>query len=200
MENVMTDLSKTSGASPPASRDARPRKNDHQLAHEIGEAVAAYDVADASRKEKAITAGLLLVEARRRHPSQKAFEKFLATVPNGFGIRRAETLIAFAVGRKDFEKHQLENVAANQRLRDKAKLEKEKRLALPKPEPAPIPIPIPASRDAKKLKPDELSKEAFREFAEACRTYLPLMNNADLKRARGYIATGSWLVSKRKAA
>lgn len=104
-------------------------KADAQLAAEIGDAVKVHDAADATRKEKAIIVGKLLVEARKRHLTTKAFEKFLETVPRdaggaGIGIRRAETFIAFALDRKAFEEHQKENAAAQQRFRDKQKAEK----------------------------------------------------------------------------
>jgi hypothetical protein len=118
-----------------------PNQDDAKLAADIGAAVTAYDAADTVRKERAIIVGQLLVEAKKRHPGTKAFEKFLETVPLGIGIRRAETFMAIALGRKDFEQHQIENAAAQQKHRDKTKaekIEKEKvKLALPRPEPAP---------------------------------------------------------------
>ena len=68
-------------------------------------------------------------------------------------------------------------------------------------------------RDAKRdAEPDDLrkplsdgsergdSRVVFGMFAEACRAYLPLLNAADLKRARGYVATDSWIIRKPKAA
>jgi hypothetical protein len=54
-----------------------PDQDDAKLAAKIGDAVKAYDAADAVKKEKAIIAGRLLVEAQKRHHGKKAFENFL---------------------------------------------------------------------------------------------------------------------------
>src|SRR5436190_20096575 len=109
-------------------------QDDTMLAAQIVDAVKAYDNANkeyndaettlgSKRKEKQIAAGNLLVEARKRHSTEKAFEEFLK-LAGGVGIRRAQDFIAFAVGRKDFERHQAENAAAQQRHRDKLKADK----------------------------------------------------------------------------
>src|SRR5258707_14651529 len=112
----------------PALRSNAPRttsfdQDDAKLAAKIVDAIKEYDVADATRKEKAIAAGKLLVEARNRHRSKEAFKKFLE-LAGDIRISRAETLIAFALGRKDFEQHQLENAAAQRRHQDKLKAER----------------------------------------------------------------------------
>jgi hypothetical protein len=113
---------------------------DAELAARIVDAIKEVDSATATRNEKAVAAGKLLVEARKRHPTKKAFVKFLQ-LAGGVQIRRAQELIAFALGRKDFEQHRIENAAAQQRRRDKLKAEKIERekakAALPKPEPKP---------------------------------------------------------------
>jgi hypothetical protein len=118
--------------------------DDAQLAKKVIAAVKAYDAADAVKKEKAIVVGRLLAEAQKLHPSDKDFEAFLERA-GGIQIRRAKDLIAFALDRKDFEQHQKDNAAAQQRHRDKLKAEKierEKAKAdLPKPEPRPRPKP-----------------------------------------------------------
>jgi hypothetical protein len=100
-----------------------PDQDDAKLAAKIGDAVKAYDAADATKKEKAVILGRLLIEARKRHPSTNAFENFLE-MAGGIRIRGAEELIAFALSRKDFEQHRIENAAAQQRHQDKIKAEK----------------------------------------------------------------------------
>lgn len=198
-------------------------KTDAKLAAEIGDAVKAYDAADATRKEKAVIAGQLLAEARKRHPSKKAFENFLE-LAGGVGIRRAETFIAIALGRKEFEQHQSENAAAQQRHRDKLKAEKIERekakAELPElddlaarraasaaeiaagldewcehsaSEPAPEPSALRNSQT-----PRQISFENRRLFEAACRSYLPLLNKSDLGQARTFVTLGLWRVPKQK--
>jgi len=196
----------------------QPDQDDAKLAAKIVDAVKAYDAADAVKKERAIIAGKLLAEAQKRHPTDKAFEKFLQ-MAGGIGIRRAKDLIAFALGRKDFEQHQDENAAAQQRHRDKLKAEKiereKEKAALPKPEPKPEPNPKgkgkpepepdPALRNAGDLNAGDLraltaalreqrlaSAAALREFEAACESYLPKLNEADLKKAGVYFNDGAW--------
>jgi hypothetical protein len=93
-------------------------QDDAKLAAQIVVAIKALDAANDVRKAKAIIAGNLLAEAQKRHPGKKAFEKFLE-LAGGIPISRAQTLIAIALGRKDFEQHQDENAKAQQRHRDK---------------------------------------------------------------------------------
>ena len=149
-------------------------------------------------------AGRLLAEAQKRHPTEKAFEKFLQ-LAGGIHIRRARDLIALALGRKDFEQHQSENAAAQQRHRDKLKAEKLERekakAALPKPDPKPkpkvkgkpVPADIPALRNA-------ASGGALLGFEKACEYYLPNLNEADLKKASDYFNTGAWKPKTNKEA
>src|ERR1700686_2647959 len=110
-------------------KQAATNDQDIKLAAQIVEAIKEYDDANKEycdaettlglkRKEKAIAAGNLLIEARKGHPTEKAFEEFLK-LAGGIGIRRAQDFIAMAIGRKDFEQHQKENAAAQQRHRDK---------------------------------------------------------------------------------
>jgi hypothetical protein len=148
-------------------------QDDAKLAAKIVDAMKEYDAADATRKEKAKAAGLLLAEAQKRHPMPKAFEKFLE-LAGGIQLRRAQELIAIALGRKDFEQHQAENAAKQQRHRDKLKAEREKaQAALPKP-----------GQKKGNGKPDALrnaSRASLHEFHFACKTYLPKLNASDLK-------------------
>jgi len=193
-----------------------PDQNDAKLAAKIVDAMKEVDAATATRNEKAVAAGKLLIEAQQRHPTERAFGEFLE-LAGGIHIRRARDLIALAQGRKDFEQHQIDNAAAQQRHRDKLKAEKiereKEKAALPKPDPEPDPKPKPkgkgkpepeparpALRDADAdghqggwrpdLNPDEsraaMSAINLREFVDACRLYLPQMNEADLKKAHTY--------------
>ena len=155
----------------------QPDQDDAELAAKIVVAIKEVDAATATRNEKAVAAGKLLLEAQKRHPTEKAFEKFLQ-LAGGIQIRRARDLIAFALGRKDFEKHQAQNAAAQQRHRDKLKAEKiereKEKAAQPKPEPKPKPKgkgkpePEPALRNAAAA-----SATALQEFEYACAAYLP---------------------------
>jgi hypothetical protein len=173
-------------------------EDDAKLAARIVDAVKEYDAADAVKKEKAVAAGRLLSEAQKRHPTEKAFEKFLQ-LAGGIGIRRARDLIALALGRKDFEQHQIENAAAQQRHRDKLKAEKiereKEKAALPKPDPQPKPKPVgnkgkpesdPAERAA--LRNAAMSATNLQEFEFACKTYLPKLNFSDLEKARAFVS------------
>jgi hypothetical protein len=118
------------------------KQTDTELAAKIVDAMKEVDAATATRNEKAVAAGRLLIEAQKRHPTERAFAEFLE-LAGGIQIRRARDLIALALGRKDFEQHQIENAAAQQRHRDKLKAEKIERekakAALPKPDPKPEP-------------------------------------------------------------
>lgn len=175
-----------------------PDQDDAKLAAKIGDAIKAHDDAATLKEEKAKTVGKLLVEARKLHRTPKGFERFLATVPrhdggDGINIRRAETFIAIALGRKDFEQHQKENAIAQQRHRDKLKAEKierekakaasAERQATPMPEPS-------ALRNAPSL----------RSFELACRQFLPELNEAHLETARAYVMSDNWRREQKKEA
>jgi hypothetical protein len=168
--------------------------DDAKLAAKIVIAMKEYDAADATRKEKALVAGKLLVEAKKRHPTEKAFEKFLE-LAGGIQIRRARDLIALALGRKHFEHHQIENAAAQQRHRDKLKAEKIERerekAALPKPDPKPDPKPKPKGKGKPEPEPEPALRNAQPDTAEdfatrglfnrACEAYaLAKWNGPDL--------------------
>ena len=201
-------------------------KADAKLAAQIVVAIKAVDAATATRNEKAVAAGKLLAEAHDRHPTEKAFENFLR-LAGGVQIRRARELIAFALGRKEFEQHQIDNAAAQQRHRDKLKSERIERerekAALPKPEPKgkgkpePKPEPVAALRNAEAEEdaaasaerrkaeytqtPEELSAQLLTGFQLACKTYLPKLTVADLKKAHVYfLQTFPYPKSKKDAA
>jgi hypothetical protein len=181
-------------------------QDDAKLAAKIIDAMKAVDAATAARNEKAVAAVRLLIEAQKRHPTEKAFEKFLQ-LAGGVQIRRARDLIALALGRKDFEQHQIENAAAQQRHRDKLKAEKiereKEKAALPKPDPRPDPKPKPKGKGKPEPKPQEpdpalrnaaasVSATSLQEFEVACELHLPRLNEADLKKASDYFNKGAW--------
>jgi hypothetical protein len=181
-----------------------PDQDDAKLAAKIGDAIKAHDAAAAVKEEKAKIVGKLLVEARKRHRTTKAFETFLETVPrhdggDGINIRRAETFIAIALGRKDFEQHQKENAAAQQRRRDKLKaerIEREKKakaaLAEAQAEAQATPVPEPSAlRNA---------QTSLRLFELACRNFLPELNEADQKKARAFVVSDKWRPEQKKEA
>jgi hypothetical protein len=178
-------------------------QDDAKLAARIIDAMKDVDAATAARNEKAVAAGRLLIEAHKRHPTEEAFKKFLK-LAGGVQIRRAQDLIALALGRKDFEQHQIENAAAQQRHRDKLKAEKIERekakAALPKPEPKPKGKGKPEPAEPK---PDALrnaSTASLREFEAACRSHLPQLNEADLKKARAFVTLDRWRSNTKKDA
>jgi len=174
-------------------------EEDTKLAADIRAAVEAYDAADAARKEKAIIAGTLLAKAEKRHPTPKAFEKFLEAA-GGIQIRRAQNLIAIALGRKDFEQHQADNKAAQQRHRDKLRAEKisrDRAKAEEERAKAAKAKPEPALRNAGSA---ETSAANLNQFEAACRSYLPRLNEADLTKAQAFVAFGIWQSQSRKAA
>jgi hypothetical protein len=168
------------------------KQDDAKLAAKISDAIKEVEAADTIKKEKVIIAGRLLVEAQKRHPDDKAFAKFLE-LAGGIQIRRAKDFIAIALGRKDFEQHQIENAAAQQRHRDKIKAEKIERekeaKALPEPEPNPAkPEPKPdalrnATSEPKPEPKPDASAMCLREFEAACMTCLPKLNISDLRKA-----------------
>jgi hypothetical protein len=95
-------------------------QEDAELATKVATAYRAYEDA---KKEKAIVVGKLLVEAQRWHPTDKAFAAFLERA-GGIQLRRAQELIAIALGRKGHEQLLKEKADAQQRFRDKQKAEK----------------------------------------------------------------------------
>jgi hypothetical protein len=186
-------------------RETKPMTNitqdDAVLAAKITAAIKEVDAATVTRNEKALAAGRLLVEAHKRHPTEKAFKEFLL-LAGGVQIRRAQDLIALALGRKDFEQRQIENAAAQQRHRDKLKAEKiereKEKAALPKPDPKPDPKPEPAKPEPgdgdalRNARWRERSAASLREFEAACRSYLPHLTEPDLSKAKAYFSKGKW--------
>ena len=189
-------------AAPAPDEAAAPRRgagdnSNAALAADIGDAVKAYDeaaaachaindtfrevhasytveidAASATRDEKQKALGLLLVKAHEVHKSQKAFKAFLATVPNGIAIRRAEELISFATGKKTPEQNRLEKKNRQQKTRDKAKLQKENAKIeaewLAGLEPQLVPDPVTGEMHAI---PDRVYKDLKKHFPERAAAY-----------------------------
>ena len=188
--------------------------DDDALVATVVAAVKAFEAADAVKKEKALKLGELLAEAQKRHPTDRAFEAFL-TRAGGIQIRRAKDLISIALGRKEFDKHQSDNAAAQRRLRHRRKAEKIERekakAALPTPEPKPDPKseahPKPdALRNASPEpgpKPDAASTRAsgdnLYQFLSACRAFLPRLNKTDLAKAQAFVASYGNLKTEKAA-
>jgi hypothetical protein len=59
---------------------------DVKLAAKIVDAMKEVDAATATRNEKAVTAGKLLIEAQQRHPTERAFGEFLELAGGAPGI------------------------------------------------------------------------------------------------------------------
>lgn len=72
--------------------------SDVALAQQIGDAVKASAKADGDAIAAAKDVGALLLEAKRRHTTTKAFEAFLKTVPGGLQATQAYRYIAIAGG------------------------------------------------------------------------------------------------------
>jgi hypothetical protein len=130
--------------------------------------------------------GMLLLKAKKRHPSQKDFEKFLRPVV-GLGLSRAYDLMALAGGRKTEEELRKEARERQAKSRDKKKGSP----ALPPPPPQPEPEPaVRDVTDTGEAEPDVKAKsaKALAEFRVACLTYWPgITEEADQQKARMFI-------------
>jgi hypothetical protein len=130
--------------------------------------------------------GLLLLEAKRRHPAVKDFEAFLKKV-HGLKLSRAYDLLRLAGGRTTDEELRKET-------RDRVKKHRDKKKTLAKPEPMSAPEPVPPLSVTKPhvtesaeisfeqrrrenanlgMTAAERSKQNLEWFAVACRQYLP---------------------------
>jgi hypothetical protein len=127
--------------------------------------------------------GLLLLEAKRMHPTRKAFEEYLSQV-DGLKISRAYDLLRLAGGRTTDD--ELRKEARERQAKSRAK--KKLRPDIPRPEPKAIPVESVTVTDSESA--DEAnterrkahgSKSALQDFLDACDTFLPLMNVADLQ-------------------
>jgi hypothetical protein len=175
---------------------------DDVLLTKLNEAVKAANEAETSvttaqaelvSRSKAV--GLLLLEARKLHPLVKDFDAYLNRV-DGLKLSRAYDYMRLAGGR-----------ATDEQLRKEARERKRKSRAKPKkipPGPAPEPkqpepkVSVTVTESAE-VKAAYLSAPALQEFEYACRTYLPRLNEADLKKAHTCFMEG-WQKSQKKEA
>jgi hypothetical protein len=134
---------KASGAS---RQDAA---TDGKLKEEVIAATKRLDNAQSKTRDAAKELGLLLIEAKRRHPAVKDFEAFLKDA-GGIKLTRAYELIGVAGGRIESAKLREDNAKRNREHRAKKKAaERERFKALLKPGPEPEPPPQFPSRDGK---------------------------------------------------
>jgi hypothetical protein len=180
-----------------------------ELLEKINAAVKAANAAEQSvtiaqaelvSRSKAV--GLLLLDAKKLHPAVTNFKAFLKKV-QGLRLSRAYECMSIAGGRTTVEE-------IRKATRDRVKKHRDKKKLPPTPEPIPIsvtstrvtesaeasaerrkaenanPSPSPEERAAK------LSAHNLSEFQVACRTYLPNLIEADLKKARVFFMEGAW--------
>jgi len=178
-----------------------------ELLEKINAAVKAANAAEQSvttaqaelvSRSKAV--GLLLLEAKKLHPAVTKFEAFLKKV-QGLGLSRAYDYMRIAGGRTTDEE-------IRKATRDRVKKHRDKKKLPPTSEPIPISVTgvdvtesAEASAERRKaenanLSPEEraakLSAHNLSEFQVACRTYLPNLIEADLKKARVFFMQGAW--------
>jgi hypothetical protein len=162
---------------------------------EVNKAEKVVTTAQAELVSKSRVVGQLLLEAKKRHPKVAEFEAFLKRV-DGLKLSRAYDLMRLAGGR-----------TTDAELREDARERQRKSRAKRKLPPSPPLLPEPeAASDAKSPhsvtephvteKSDEMnydaeaaiaSARALREFTVACKTWLPMMIDSDLERARSLV-------------
>jgi hypothetical protein len=129
--------------------------------------------------------GQLLLEAKKLHPAVKDFEAYLKRV-DGLKLSRAYDLLRLAGGRTTDE--ELRKEARERRRKSRAKSKTQ-----PKP-PEKVSGTVPETAKESTQTPKEnaaaVSARNLREFEYACRTYLPKLNEADLKKAHAYFMEG----------
>jgi hypothetical protein len=148
---------------------------------EATEAENSVTTAQAELVSRSKTVGLLLLEAKKRHPEVKDFKAFLKKV-NGLKLSRAYDFMRLAGGRTTDEELKQDARERQRRRRDKKK----------KATPA---LPAPHSVTVTESTGD-LSETATQsahylsEFIIACRMYLPKITlEADKQTARDLVAT-----------
>ena len=162
------------------------------------ETTAATAQAEFVSRSKAV--GVLLLEAKKLHPAVKDFEAFLEKV-QGLKLSRAYDLLRLAGGRTTDE--QLKKDARDRQQKSRANKKKLPPPAPKKPEPNPVSVTVTESAEASAKNSKEgaakWSAGSLREFEYACKTYLPRLNEADLKMARQFVLLDRWR-SKAEAA
>jgi hypothetical protein len=175
-----------------------PVTDDDALLVKINKAVAevnkAENVVVSAQTElvsKSKVVGALLLEAKKRHSKVAEFEAFLKRV-DGLKLSRAYDLMRLAGGRVTDAELRDDARERQQKSRAKRKLPPSPPL-LPEPEPAsdaksPHSVTEPHVTETREIDDDEQqSARAFGEFTKACETWLPLMNDIDLGRARSLV-------------
>jgi hypothetical protein len=186
---------------------------DDELLSKIKEAVSAENAARTEHVSRAKEVGLLLLEAKKRHPAVEDFEKFIKPVA-GLEKSRAYELMKLAGGRTIEE--ELKKGARERQAKSRAKRKKgrAKNTTLPSTAPTtPASEPDPTFRDVteKSTDPDPdaavttppapvadtssrvfitqtMSAKALAEFKQACRTYWPgITEEAHQQQARDFI-------------
>jgi hypothetical protein len=186
----------------------------------VNEAEQSVDTARDELVSRSKTAGLLLLEAKKQHPTKTDFEAYLDRVDD-LKISRAYDLLRLAGGRTTDE--ELRKEARDRQAKSRAN----KKKTLPRPEPAtPEPKPLPvrdvtdseaedtaakreaenaeAENDAEKHSPEEKaakrSAKNLSEFQVACKIYLPKLTATDLKTARTFVTLDQWRPKTKKVA
>jgi hypothetical protein len=164
---------------------------DDELLSKIKEAVVVANAAQAEHVSRSKELGLLLLKARRRHPTKKDFEKFLKPVV-GLGLSRAYELLRLAGGRVTEE--ELRKEARDRQAKSRAR---RKRLPPPPPQPEPAPAvrDVTDTSEAGQPSADNSAKsnsaksaKALAEFRVACLTYWPgITEEADQQKARAFV-------------
>jgi hypothetical protein len=196
--------------------------SDPQLKELIVIATKRLDNAQSKSLRAAKELGLLLIEAKKRYPKVKDFEAFLKDA-GGVKLARAYELIGLVGGRIDEAKHREENAKRNREHRAKKKAEAAAAKKFPsrdgKPEPPKLSVTSSnvtesaeisieqrrgehaeldqsAEERVAKWEPLKWSADNLHEFECACKTYLPRLNEADLKTARAYVTFDRWRAKK----
>jgi hypothetical protein len=167
----------------------------HTLLDQLNAAVKAANEAETSvttaqaelvSRSKAV--GRLLLEAKKLHPKVTEFEAYLKNV-DGLKLSWAYDLLRLAGGRTTDEELKKDARERQQKSRAKTK-------TLPKSSEK---VSVTVTETAKvvgaqtpKEKAAAMSAIKLRDFEFACRTYLPKLNEADLKKASVYFNKGAW--------
>jgi hypothetical protein len=190
--------------------------SDTVLLSKINAAVAAANEAEKNVKtaqtefvSRSKAVGLLLLDAKKLHPKVEDFKAFLKKV-HGLELSRAYDLLRIAGGRKTDEELRKETRERVKKHRASKKL--------PRPASAPKPSKLSVTSGDVTESPEisieqrraehadldlgaeekaaKWSASNLREFEHACKTYLPLLNEADLKTARAFVTLDQWRAKK----
>jgi hypothetical protein len=174
----------------------RSRASSQRLLEDINAAVKAVNEAErgvttarAELVSRSKRVGLLLLEAKKQHPTVKDFEAFLKKV-DGLNLSRAYDLLKLAGGRTT-------DGEIRRETRERVKKHREKkRSKAPKANPSVTPPdvtekpPVQTWMLDNDVDPARRSAYYLAEFIAACRAYLPkVTEEADRQKARDTVAT-----------